>query len=461
MTPSSPARPLPAFAAADLAALSRYLPACVLADGGGDIDPGSVLPPRQRRFSGAVLVADIAGFSSLTEGLAARGPEGAEQLAQVLDAWFGHMTGVALDHGGDVVDFVGDALVVVWPAQELQAAALQAARCALALQAAVAAVAADTGLTLAQRIGLGAGELSLFTVGGLGGQWHWLVAGAPVAQAATAYAQGQPGDTVVDAESWPLLAAHCHGQPLQAAAGWRLLDAGSPALPAAIATPAAKPGWLARYLPASLLERHASGATAWRGEFRTLSVLMIGLPGLDPATADALAQLQGAVGGIQRELLRGGGRIERLSMDDKGISLLVAFGLPRASFDDDASRALRAAWGVSATLAERGISGSIGVTTGRVFCGDSGGTRRRHLSLAGASVNAAARLMQQHDGLLCDAATASAAARAWNFAAVEDDHTTAAPRYRPTPRAIPVARRSDSLLLGRDAEQQQLDRTLQ
>ena len=63
----------------------------------------------------AVLFADISGFTALSERLAAKGADGVEELTQILNAYFGRLIEVIVDHGGDVVKFAGDALLAFWP----------------------------------------------------------------------------------------------------------------------------------------------------------------------------------------------------------------------------------------------------------------------------------------------------------------------------------------------------------
>jgi class 3 adenylate cyclase len=60
-------------------------------------------------------IAVISGFTALSERLAERGPEGVEELTQVLNAYFGQLIDLITAHGGDVVKFSGDALLAFWP----------------------------------------------------------------------------------------------------------------------------------------------------------------------------------------------------------------------------------------------------------------------------------------------------------------------------------------------------------
>ena len=72
--------------------------------------------PGVERFWAAVLFADISGFTPLAERLARRGPAGAEDLSDLLNAYFGELTSLIAEHGGEVITFAGDGLLAVWPA---------------------------------------------------------------------------------------------------------------------------------------------------------------------------------------------------------------------------------------------------------------------------------------------------------------------------------------------------------
>ena len=100
--------------------------------------------PRQEHFQGAMLFADISGFTALSERLRAEsGQQGCERLNAIINQFFDQIIGKCLAHGGDVVKFAGDAMFVVFRALdasdqqgiELTAAAIRAAACAVDVMA--------------------------------------------------------------------------------------------------------------------------------------------------------------------------------------------------------------------------------------------------------------------------------------------------------------------------------------
>ena len=67
-----------------------------------------------RRVEGSLVSADISGFTALSERLAAYGREGAEELTVLLNRCFGPMIEIVEAHGGDVLKFGGDALLILF-----------------------------------------------------------------------------------------------------------------------------------------------------------------------------------------------------------------------------------------------------------------------------------------------------------------------------------------------------------
>ncbi|KAF9306744.1 hypothetical protein BGZ74_003921 [Mortierella antarctica] len=63
---------------------------------------------------GAVLMVDIVGFSQMTSIASSKGDVGAEMLASQIDSYFDLAIRIIESHGGDVVKFLGDALLVVF-----------------------------------------------------------------------------------------------------------------------------------------------------------------------------------------------------------------------------------------------------------------------------------------------------------------------------------------------------------
>ena len=64
----------------------------------------------------AVLVVDISGFTRLCDRFQALGAGGVDALTASINRVFGVLLAHIAAHGGDVVRFVGDALIVMWEA---------------------------------------------------------------------------------------------------------------------------------------------------------------------------------------------------------------------------------------------------------------------------------------------------------------------------------------------------------
>ncbi|HEX9840696.1 MAG TPA: AAA family ATPase, partial [Anaerolineales bacterium] len=141
---------------------------------------------------------------------------------------------------------------------------------------------------------------------------------------------------------------------------------------------------------------------------------------IDPSQISSLEMAQDLIRAIQRMIYRFEGSLNKISQDDKGIMIDTAFGLPPLAHSDDPVRAIRAALMIRTELKSLGIRSSIGITTGRVFCGLVGNDDRRVYTFLGNPVILAARLMSiaslqgeiiEREGIpvLCDRATYEAA----------------------------------------------------
>lgn len=441
--------------------ISCYVPNVVLARlarGHGEAEQDQ----RQAEFvPGAVLFSDISGFTALTERLAKRGPAGAEELSDLLNSYFGRLIALILDHGGDVLKLAGDALVAFWPASDgdLVEPALRAVQCASALQAVAAEEAQTDGIRLQSKIGIGVGEIAVLHVGGVLNRWEFLIAGEPLIQMGLAEKQARPGDVVLSPEAFALIGDHCTGALIENG-HFRLESLSGAPSPRPVPAPELPQGLTLRgYLPAAILSRLDAGQTAWLAELRLATILFINLSGLNVAPPTELDRTRAIIRMLQTALYRYEGSFNKLSIDEKGLTLVAGFGFPPLAHEDDPVRALHAALEMQTQLRAVGVVGSIGVATGRVYCGEIGGARRREYTVMGDQVNLAARLMQAASGaVLCDATTSQAIRGRFSFEAL--------PPIRLKGKAEPVAvfrpcglserTDADSPLVGRAAERERL-----
>jgi class 3 adenylate cyclase/tetratricopeptide (TPR) repeat protein len=402
-----------------------------------------------RRERHVVAVIDVVGFTARAAGHAASGIDGIEAIAHEVNACFGLLADRAEQAGGDVLRFVGDAVVVAFP-DTIEGNAAAVALCVSTGD--LQGVPADFTL----RAGVARGEVELAAVGGVGDRVDLLVMGPAVARA-YALAGSGAGSIVVDPDVAEVLGGRISGVLVD---GVFRVTACAPAAPC---PPLVDPQVddLVPFVPRGLYESVRAGATEWLAEVRSATVIMVRLASAGDEM-DATDAHQ-ATSAVMAAIARVGGWFDKVIADDKGVYALATTGLPR--HEDDARRAIVAALEIEGRLLSLGLRPAIGVASGPVVWGPVGSTSRREYTVLGAPVNTAARLMTAaRKGVMCDGATVARTGRpgAFRMAGIRPLRGLGVvPLFRPLLDAWsgPAAGlRHTGALLGRGAETDRLRR---
>lgn len=371
-----------------LQTIAAYVPPCITRAVLQERAPTPPIDAVSGQDVAAVLFADVSGFTPLTEALAQKGSEGPEELTRLLNDYFSRMIALIESEGGEVVKFSGDAMTAVFRArsESLGVATRRAWQAAEAMQTAMAEFAAldtSTGpVALGMKIGIGAGELLTAQVGGGNGRWEYVIAGDPLRQVAQAEHQAQRGEIILSPEAAAIMVAEpVPSRPLPPFDWSQVQDE------TAVAAS------LRAFVPPTVLAWIDEELQEWLAVLRPMSVLFIGIEGIDYDQPDAIASLHTFLRAAQDKISGYEGDINKLAVDDKGTILLAMFGAPPNAHEDDPERALRCALELQTLARSQDLQLAVGVTTGRVFAGPVGSPTRREYTIMGDTVNLAARLM--------------------------------------------------------------------
>ncbi len=398
-----------------LATLASYLPpplaARILRDPQRPYLGGS------RTYPAAVLFADLAKFTPLTETFCRAGPSGVEGLTQLLNTYFTALIEETDRWGGVVGKFAGDAMTVFFTGE---GAPLRAAACAQAVlqkSQAFDRVPTPAGeAALQMKLGLAFGDVLEVIVGD---DWRaeFIFAGTPLDAAAQAEHHASPSQIVLDASIQAALpSGSVTLSPI--GEGFAILDdvavpaAPIPLPPLEIGDAQGAEDALRPFLPRQAYERVRLGLSAFVNEHRQVTTLFVSFEGIDYTAPQAARQLGDYLQPFFIIVARFEGAIRQIEMGDKGSKVIVVFGAP-AAHENDPERALLCALALQALANNREeISAQkIGVTTGLVFAGNLGAPHRQEYAAIGDVVNLSARLMQAAAAgqILADSATRHAA----------------------------------------------------
>eukprot|EP00931_Biecheleriopsis_adriatica_P063551 TRINITY_DN38506_c0_g1_i1.p1 TRINITY_DN38506_c0_g1~~TRINITY_DN38506_c0_g1_i1.p1 ORF type:complete len:761 (+),score=119.14 TRINITY_DN38506_c0_g1_i1:100-2382(+) len=393
----------------------------------------------------AVLLVDISGFTKMSVKL------GAEATSKYTNKFFGDIMQVIMEHSGDVLKFLGDALLVGWPADISSAQSghqdivLAAADCAAAImQHNNYQIQPDIMLTL--HGALAVGRVHAYDVGN-SSRREFLIGGSLLADLGHMEAEASSGELVASADFLNLLP---RGPEIEEPSGCVAVCAEK------LTSPALKRiRWLSRLrkqqqrdTAQELIHKHTSmqygklepdtaeyqamldWATATRsfleahvpiscrhameseslsisvGEMRWITTLFLSVDALIPfLNAGQGAPVQAAFCLIIDAARSNGGEIRQFVLDDKGCVAIIAWGLPRAAhgMPKDAELAVQCAISImtglkamrdeSRACREMQPGPHVGIAAGEAYVGLLGSHHRCEYAMVGPAVNLAARLM--------------------------------------------------------------------
>jgi class 3 adenylate cyclase/tetratricopeptide (TPR) repeat protein len=376
--------------------LNVYIPA----DRRVALSRGQLLPDRA---NGAVLFADISGFTPLTEMLSKKlGPErGAEEVTYQLNSIYGALIAQVHIYKGSVINFSGDAITCWFDGDDGR----RGTTCALAMQKtmlqfqSMKTVAGIVSISI--KAGLAAGPVRRFLVGKPRIRAIETLAGSLLDHVENAEKLAQKGEIVIGSEIIQNLGEA--GKVTE----WREGEDGKRyAVIVAIKEPAPETPWddlpvipaeQARdWLLPAIYERLHGGAGEFLAELRPVVALFLKFTGINYEEDDAGIQLDNYIRWVQDVLARFEGNLLELIIGDKGSHIYATFGAPQAH-EDDAVRAAGAAIELLKVPAELNYIDrpQIGLSLGQMRTGSYGSQTRRSYSAQGAQVNLAARLMSK------------------------------------------------------------------
>eukprot|EP01132_Coremiostelium_polycephalum_P002067 gene2067-2553_t len=386
-------------------------------------------PPHIETYNACVLFADISGFTALTERLGTHGKEGVELLTQNLNRYFEILIKIVKRYGGDIVKFAGDAVLAHWPTNgEILNRVRIACECAIALQKQLHNFPVPGGF-LTLHIGVGCGAIAGLYVGGASGKVEFLIAGEALIEATLCEKEADPGETYISPQTQEKMKPYASFSQKKGKTNYKLesinvhLDKNSKYSDMEDSLMAIDRNRFLQELPLLMdmedsLKRFVPNAVINQlkshdhlaAELRFITVMFVNLSYGIPDPVKDLNKLQSIVYELQTIVYKYEGTVRQFIIDDKGCILIAAWGVPPWSHEDDPSRAVEAAMEVVVNLFKLKVISTIGVTTGKCFCGDVGSDERREYAVVGDIVNLSARLMSHSQGgVLCDEETSKTA----------------------------------------------------
>ncbi|MBL7826053.1 MAG: tetratricopeptide repeat protein [Saprospiraceae bacterium] len=350
----------------------------------------------QGELRACTMFADLSGFTRLTDKLMQHGPEGAEELSEVLNHIFQPTVALVYEQGGFIPYFAGDSFTAIFPfndSNEGQIVAQRVLQTAQAMLDRFQREQADPESMLSEhhiglKVGLSAGELQWGIVGDRRKAYYFR--GDPIDACGDAQSRAGSLEMVCDAQLIRLVHPDLiESRPIDKSFSLIKLCPGLQQAPAPNPTqlPEPDPGILAQFFPKEVYESQDIG------EFRNVVSVFLSFDGVD--SHEALSHFSSVVLDQSENF---GGYFKEIDFGDKGGVMFCLFGAP-ISFENNTERALEYIGAIQEELRNletlTGARYRIGMASGQAFTGVIGSAERCQYAAVGARVNLGARLMMK------------------------------------------------------------------
>ncbi len=332
-----------------------------------------------------MLSADISGFTALSERLASKGRAGAEELTDLINTCFTALIGTAERHGGEVLKFGGDAILVLFRSEDHPQ---RAASAGFEMQEALARLGPAKRAGLTMTVGVHNGDFDFYLVGSQ--HRELLVTGRHATEVIRLEGEAAHGETRLSPSLASLLPDEL-SDPL-VAGDYLLLDSVSDLARMAPPTPASADF---RDLVVRNVAQEIAAVDQLGGEHRVAAVGFVLVQGVRATvaakgfegTAEAFGHLIDSIHEICNDF-----DVTPLNTDvaDDGIKYVLCAGAPLniGSIADGLAMAAREIATIDSPFVLR-----QGLQIGRCFAGFLGAAHRRAYTLMGDPVNTAARML--------------------------------------------------------------------
>eukprot|EP00602_Paraphysomonas_sp_CaronLab_P006171 CAMPEP_0185021234 /NCGR_PEP_ID=MMETSP1103-20130426/3914_1 /TAXON_ID=36769 /ORGANISM="Paraphysomonas bandaiensis, Strain Caron Lab Isolate" /LENGTH=1311 /DNA_ID=CAMNT_0027552633 /DNA_START=35 /DNA_END=3970 /DNA_ORIENTATION=- len=401
----------------DIGLLSSFCPTLLLEN----IIRNDTVKLEREFLHGACLIADISGFVKLCGTLSKEGVDGFDDLQRCTSSFIGDLIKIVYTYGGDVISFAGDAVICFFRGDSQSSSSYKygsvddsdgvshncsrrAIKCAVEIKD-------YRSLDLTAHIGVSYGEICFATLGGHEGNWVYLISGDCLTELSVCINDANSGEAVTT----PACYEHARSDNDNSASqdilvevlpsgNYKVLSVdGVPTRPN-ISHREAFPGGqhlvenIRSFVPVAVKSSIAAGSFHVLSELREVTTMFLKLDSYSMEKNRDLLTLQPFFYGMQQILHQCGGFLRQFLVDDKGCVLIALWGVPKASFPNNCSRAVYCAYSMFQFAETIGETCSVGVTTGNAYCGTVGSSLRQDYVAMGDAVNLAARLMGKAKG---------------------------------------------------------------